>query len=180
MLNANTGKLVVSEDLDIIDPTYGAPFISYYRADLQRELANRASDAGAHILFSHNVVDVDCTTGQIHFADGTSQNADLIIIANGVYSGFAQKVSGSKFMTRKSGYSCYRSLVSIESLEKSGDHAQLLKAMEVRNGRIEAMCGGMDSERRTLCVIYPCRDGKWLNVAVIHPSASRENDVERK
>ena len=179
-VNGKTAKLVNSEELEVTDPKCSGTFVSYHRSDLASELARLASAAGARVEFSHNVVDVDCTTGRMDFANGTNRYADLIVIANGISSRFVQKISGSKTGTQKSGYSVYRSLIDIRDLEASGGHKQLLETIEASNGKVEAMFGGMNSAERMLFVVYPYNDGQRLNVAIIHPSAPEEEESERK
>lgn len=70
---------------------YNAPFLDLHRVDVQRTLADRARELGAHIRLGATVEDVDFDTARVTLAGGQKLQADLLVGADGIWSKCRQR-----------------------------------------------------------------------------------------
>ncbi len=73
----------------------GQPYFFLHRADLIDVLYKFALESGVKVVTGAKVQDVDDGTGQLLFADGTSETADLIIGADGLHSVVRPNLNGT-------------------------------------------------------------------------------------
>jgi salicylate hydroxylase len=153
---------------------YGAEAYFLHRVDLHNGLKGLALDAGpglrpAKINLSSEVVDLDCETGIITLANGSTHKEDVIVVADGVHvsradqamigygtdintsvkSRFVRKVIGHDIPAKTTGHSAFRFMIPTETLLESEEIKPLF----------ENAVSGIDvitlGERRL--VWYPCR-----------------------
>lgn len=107
---------------------YGFPHWQCYRPDLQMLLYDAAVAAGAKVQFSSRVVDADVDKGIIILGDGRREEADLVVVADGIQSRFrhllpdnadAKAVTCNEF--------CFRAVISRELMESDPETARLMK-----------------------------------------------------
>ncbi|WP_281356491.1 FAD-dependent monooxygenase [Amycolatopsis anabasis] len=94
------------------DELFGAPYYLIHRADLQRCLVNMLTPGTVHLGRSVARVVERADHVELHFADGGTATAELVIGADGVHSAVRRAVvlDEPKF----SGYSVYRGLIPAE------------------------------------------------------------------
>ena len=92
---------------------YGAPYVQIHRADLLDLFISAIPDSIAQ--FSKTCVGVSHFNGgaAVHFSDGTSAEADLVIGADGVRSAVRTALFGDQPL-RYTGHMCFRALVPVD------------------------------------------------------------------
>lgn len=131
---------------------WGFPYYNVYRPDLIDVL--RAACSNVHFHFEHHVVDVSAEPPTIHFADGGSFGADLVIGADGIHSRVRTALFGEE-STRFSGWVAYRALVPrvdvadlpIEVTNRLGPDAHVVSYFVGRDQRyLNLVCISHDDE----------------------------------
>lgn len=115
--NWKTGRSSFSTKLDSeFESFYGAPYVQVHRADLLDLLVGTLPPDISH--FGTEVVSVtnEAAGGAtIHFADGTSEHADLVVGADGVRSAVQASLFGPT-SPRYTGNMCFRALVPTDGV----------------------------------------------------------------
>ncbi len=128
---------------------YGAPYLTFHRADLhdvlRRELAAAAPDA-LHLGRRFESFEEGDDGVTIRFADGSPVNADVLIGADGVHSRVRQQLFGPD-RAEFTGCIAWRGLIPAHRLPPSVDRAG----------------GGMWLGPDAHVVTYPVRKGELLN-----------------
>jgi 2-polyprenyl-6-methoxyphenol hydroxylase-like FAD-dependent oxidoreductase len=81
-------------DIGLIDARMGYPSLSILRADFQRILASRLRSLGVAVQYGHRAVHIDTgedDAARVHFDDGTTLTADLIVGADGRMASCARR-----------------------------------------------------------------------------------------
>ena len=134
--------------------TYGAPYATIHRADLQGLLHRAAQSAGVDLLLGQTVQGWRGTEAglQVNTAQSLSLQASALIGADGVWSAVHQQLLGDA-PARFTGHLAYRALV-----------AQADLPAHLRSDQVTVWMGP-----RLHVVHYPVRSGQWLNlVAIVH------------
>jgi salicylate hydroxylase len=134
--------------------TYGAPYATIHRADLQGLLHRAAQNAGVDLLLGQTVQGWQDSEAalQVNTAQGLSLQASALIGADGVWSAVRQQLLGDA-QARFTGHLAYRALV-----------AQADLPAHLRSDQVTVWMGP-----RLHVVHYPVRSGQWLNVvAIVH------------
>jgi 2-polyprenyl-6-methoxyphenol hydroxylase-like FAD-dependent oxidoreductase len=77
-------------DIGLIDKRMGYPSLSILRSDFQRILLARLQSLGVDVRYGHKVVRIDAET-EVHFDNGTTLAADLVIGADGRMASCARR-----------------------------------------------------------------------------------------
>ncbi|MGY3726998.1 MULTISPECIES: FAD-dependent monooxygenase [Cobetia] len=95
---------------------YGASYITVHRGDLHELMVGALDPNRLH--FDKHLVDVDDRGDKVtmHFADGTTEDADIVIGADGVNSRIREKLLGKEAPTY-SGWVAHRAIISAEKLK---------------------------------------------------------------
>jgi salicylate hydroxylase len=153
--DAQTGKVLGTLTLGPrAQATYGAPYATIHRADLQGLLHWAAQSAGVDLLLGQTVQGWQGTEAalQVSTAQGLSLQASALIGADGVWSPVRQQMLGDA-PARFTGHLAYRALV-----------AQADLPAQLRSDQVTVWMGP-----RLHVVHYPVRSGQWLNlVAIVH------------
>jgi salicylate hydroxylase len=153
--DAQTGQVLGTLTLGArAQATYGAPYATIHRADLQGLLHRAAQSAGVDLLLGQTVQGwQDSEAGlQVNTAQGLSLQASALIGADGVWSAVRQQLLGGA-PARFTGHLAYRALV-----------AQADLPAHLRSHQVTVWMGP-----RLHVVHYPVRSGQWLNlVAIVH------------
>ncbi|KAL4878936.1 FAD/NAD(P)-binding domain-containing protein [Aspergillus karnatakaensis] len=123
------------------------------------------------ILLSSRVASVDAEAGVVKLENGKTFQGDLIIGADGIHSRTVRSVTGEEPHKESTGQNCFRFLIPIEKMSQDPLTASLVEKMG-----LDGMHAFASQDRRL--VVYPCREGRLLNVAGIHPSAATGTDVK--
>lgn len=99
---------------------FGAPYVGIHRADLQRILAGAFGAEGLHLSKRVITIDDDGPRATLHFEDGDSAQADLVIGADGARSTVRKLMLGYDFALY-SGASASRGIVTPEALSELPD-----------------------------------------------------------
>jgi salicylate hydroxylase len=153
--DAKTGQVLGTLTLgQRAQATYGAPYATIHRADLQGLLHRAAQNAGVDLLLGQTVQGwQDSEAGlRVNTAQGLSLKASALIGADGVWSAVRQQLLGDA-QARLTGHLAYRALV-----------AQADLPAHLRSDQVTVWMGP-----RLHVVHYPVRSGQWLNVvAIVH------------
>lgn len=95
---------------------YGASYITVHRGDLHELMVSALDPRQLH--FNKHLVDVDERDDKVvmTFADGTTEEADIVIGADGVNSRIREKLLGTEAPTY-SGWVAHRAIISAEKLK---------------------------------------------------------------
>jgi salicylate hydroxylase len=153
--DAQTGQVLGTLTLGTrAQATYGAPYATIHRADLQGLLHRAAQSAGVDLLLGQTVQGWRGTEAglQVNTAQSLSLQASALIGADGVWSAVRQQLLGDA-PARFTGHLAYRALV-----------AQADLPAHLRSDQVTVWMGP-----RLHVVHYPVRGGQWLNlVAIVH------------
>jgi salicylate hydroxylase len=153
--DAQTGQVLGTLTLGTrAQATYGAPYATIHRADLQGLLHRAAQNAGVDLLLGQTVQGWQDSEAalQVNTAQGLSLQASALIGADGVWSAVRQQLLGDA-QARFTGHLAYRALV-----------AQADLPAHLRSDQVTVWMGP-----RLHVVHYPVRSGQWLNVvAIVH------------
>ena len=137
-----------------IQARYGFPYATIHRADLHALLRAALTQTSVQLTVN-SAVDrfVQLAHGvQLHLADGRQAEGDLLVGADGLWSGVRQQLLGDA-LPQPMGHLAYRALVSQSRLPAN-----------LRSQQVTAWLGP-----RLHVVQYPVRGGEWLNVvAFVH------------
>lgn len=156
--NPKTAELVVSTPFEGSEDLYGAPFVSYHRADLHSGLRKLAEDAGAEIVLGKMAVAMDCANGILTLADPAGGMAidtiqkDLIVLADGVNSQLVNDIIGVDIPAKDTGRSAYRALIPTEMLLTDKHASEIFE-----DGGEHFMNGCINPETGVFMITYPCR-----------------------
>jgi salicylate hydroxylase len=164
--DAQTGQVLGTLTLGArAQATYGAPYATIHRADLQALLHRAAQSAGVDLRLGQSVQGWQGSEAalQVNTAQGLSLLASALIGADGVWSAVRQQLLGDA-PARFTGHLAYRALV-----------AQADLPTHLRSDQVTVWMGP-----RLHVVHYPVRSGQWLNlVAIVHgakPEQSQDWD----
>lgn len=164
--DAQTGQVLGTLTLGArAQATYGAPYATIHRADLQALLHRAAQSAGVDLRLGQSVQGWQGSEAalQVNTAQGLSLLASALIGADGVWSAVRQQLLGDA-PARFTGHLAYRALM-----------AQADLPAHLRSDQVTVWMGP-----RLHVVHYPVRSGQWLNlVAIVHgakPEQSQDWD----
>ena len=138
---ATSGEVLASLLLSDMATRCGAPYITIHRADLQNVLLNKVQALG---------VDVRCSSPVQKLPTDLHENANALIIADGVWSNLRQQLLGDG-PPRITGHLAYRALLSQADLPA-----------HLRTQDVSVWMGP-----KVHVVQYPVRGGEWLNVVCL-------------
>ncbi|KAI0394880.1 FAD binding domain protein [Xylariaceae sp. FL0594] len=160
---------------------YGAPLVTHMRVDLRTELLRLAtappedlgldaSAAPATTIWENGAVDLHAEDGRITLADGSSVEADVVIVADGIYSRLREKILGTPARPRKTGMTCCRVAVSAEHIKAALGKLPLWwqDQLDKNEGHMR-LYDAIDGTSR-LVTLYPLRDRTWVNMSWIYPT----------
>ncbi|KAJ7439403.1 FAD/NAD(P)-binding domain-containing protein [Mycena galericulata] len=154
--NARTGKWLIS-GMD------EKPNVLCHRTDLRNELERLAlgpGDGPTPVLhLSSKVRECDVEKGLLELDNGRVIQSDIIIGADGISSMVRTHILGRVQKSISCGWSCYRALIDVATLDGIPDLAWLLDG--VSGPRNVAQHGGLFR----VLFLYRCRGGTLLNFA---------------
>ncbi|QUG43165.1 FAD-dependent monooxygenase [Psychrobacillus sp. INOP01] len=103
------GKTLNTIDFTVLKKLYGQENITIHRADLHRTLLEALEPNTLH--FNKKCISVDQSDTQVtvHFEDGTTVTADLLIAADGIHSSIRQQLVPDS-LPKYAGYTCWRGI----------------------------------------------------------------------
>lgn len=157
-LDPKTTEVVQVTSFEGDEDIYGACFVSYHRADLHAELRSIAEEAGTTLMLGTTAIAIECEDGLITYADtqrqattGTVQK-DLIILADGINTTFANDVSQTDVPLIDTGRSAYRTLIPTSRLLADQDAKVLFN-----EGGEHGLTGTASPQTGVFMLAYPCR-----------------------
>ncbi|HYH89653.1 MAG TPA: FAD-dependent monooxygenase [Solirubrobacteraceae bacterium] len=123
----DTGRVIADHPIGrdgTYEATFGAPYYGLHRVALLQALAERFGSDGLHLSRRCVGVQERPSGAELHFADGSSAAADLVVGADGVHSVIRPHVAGSIRATF-SGTVGYRGLVPVEDIPSLPDPTPL-------------------------------------------------------
>lgn len=123
----DTGEIIADHPIGrdgVYEATFGAPYYGVHRVALLQALAYRLGGAGVNL--GRRCVAVEERPGgtEVHFADGASASADVVVGADGVHSVIRPHVVG-ELRGRFSGTVGYRGLVAVDEMPSLPDPTPL-------------------------------------------------------
>jgi salicylate hydroxylase len=159
----DTGEIIVDHPIGrggAYEGRFGAPYYGVHRVALLEALADRLAGQGLNL--GRRCVGVEERPGgaEVHFADGASSAADLVVGADGVHSVIRPHVAG-EVRGKFSGTVGYRGLVAVADIPSLPDPTPLqFWAGPGRHLLHYAIDGG-----RTINFLAVVRVRKWTNPA---------------
>ncbi|KAK7062193.1 FAD/NAD(P)-binding domain-containing protein [Favolaschia claudopus] len=167
------GSEGLPQTLHHIARRFGENWLLCHRVDLHAALKNLACGASvpkstnaqmsgppAVLHLGKKVVDYNATLGAVTLENGTVQYGDLIVAADGIRSACRSILPGNPMKVEPSNIAAYRWMVD-RSIVKT--HPELDWVTAGPSG--PKIVTTADSR---VLIVYPCRDGKLLNVLGIH------------
>ncbi|KAH9907300.1 FAD binding domain protein [Xylariomycetidae sp. FL2044] len=185
---------------------FGAPVLTHMRTDLRDELLRLATcpaadvaprgddgdDEGgigglgpvgepAELVFGNAVVDLDAESGVVTLSDGSTDQGDVIIVADGIHSKLRPRMLGpTSHGPRKTGMACFRIAVSAAEARSAlgGVGGRLPGWWEAQLRTQEGMMfldESLDGTHR-LITVYPLRRAEYMNISCVFPTR-RETDA---
>ncbi|MEU1199714.1 FAD-dependent oxidoreductase [Streptomyces sp. NPDC005813] len=120
MRDALDARELTRLDLRDLERRYGFPYMVIHRSDLHGIFLRACERAGVELLTDRTVVDYAHTDGAavIRLEDGSTQQAPLIVAADGLHSVARRKLVGDDVVS--SNYVAYRAAVPIEQVQDNG------------------------------------------------------------
>jgi len=121
----DTGRLTYSIECKTLEDLYGAPVLTIHRGDLAQILTSALKPGTLHLARSLTALDDTGSNVRLMFADGSSEQADIVIGADGVNSKVREILLGPE-PPKYSGDVAYRGLFPISLLNGfiPEDHAK--------------------------------------------------------
>ncbi len=156
MKDALDGTELTRLDLADLGGRYGSPYMVIHRSDLHGLFLRACQDAGVELLTSRHVTGYENTgTGaRALLADGGTEEAPLVIAADGLHSVARQQLVGDACVN--SAYVAYRGAVPIERVRENN----------VAETNVVVYIGP-----RCHFVQYPLRGGEMFNQVAVFESA---------
>lgn len=110
---APDGKLLSRTDSKPADDGYPEN-VTILRTDLLAVLADAAGREAIRTNKQATHVEAAAAAARVHFADGTTETADLVIAADGIHSAIRQQLLPT-VEPRFAGYTCWRGIVAADS-----------------------------------------------------------------
>ncbi|QKD62904.2 uncharacterized protein FOBCDRAFT_246147 [Fusarium oxysporum Fo47] len=174
----HTGKLIfVPVKLEELQKSIGTKdeWLLTHRVDLHSTLRKAATGktfAGTiKIHTASKVVQADAATAEITLANSVKHKGDLLIGADGVHSKVVSAVAGSPPVRVSTKQNTFRFLVPIDKLMANPITGPFF-------GKLGFDCQHVFTTRDRRMVVYPCRNGKLLNIVAMHPSDDAGLDSE--
>ncbi|EXL78283.1 hypothetical protein FOPG_07456 [Fusarium oxysporum f. sp. conglutinans race 2 54008] len=174
----HTGKLIfVPVKLEELQKSIGTKdeWLLTHRVDLHSTLRKAATGktfAGTiKIHTASKVVQADAATAEITLANSEKHKSDLLIGADGVHSKVVSAVAGSPPVRVSTKQNTFRFLVPIDKLMANPITGPFF-------GKLGFDCQHVFTTRDRRMVVYPCRNGKLLNIVAMHPSDDAGLDSE--
>ncbi|MEE4492552.1 FAD-dependent oxidoreductase [Streptomyces sp. BE230] len=120
MRDALDSRELTRLDLRDLERRYGFPYMVIHRSDLHGIFLRACRRAGVELLTDRTVTDYEHTDGgaRIHLADGSTEEAPVIIAADGLHSVARRKLVGDDVVS--SDYVAYRAAVPIDEVRDNG------------------------------------------------------------
>jgi salicylate hydroxylase len=159
----DTGEIIADHPIGhggVYEATFGAPWYGAHRVALLEVLAERLGGDGLNLGRRCVAVEERRGGAELHFADGASASADLVVGADGVHSMIRPHVAGD-VPGRFSGTFGYRGLVAVDDMPSLPDPTPLqFWAGPGRHLLHYAIDGG-----RTVNFLAVVRAPEWQNEA---------------
>lgn len=141
-----------------VNKKYDLPLWTLHRVDLQRALFSRAKEVGAEIIYNAKVVDINCDETYIELAGGDERHADMIVVADGVWSKLRSTVLETHVEAQPTGDMAYRLTVDPSTIEDAGIQEWASQS------RIQLWIGPGSH-----VIGYPVRAGSRINLVLLAP-----------
>ncbi|WAO97006.1 FAD binding domain-containing protein [Fusarium falciforme] len=170
------GNMKSDEETDYRNQ-YGADTLAHMRIDLRDELfrlaTTRSEDLNiqgepAKIIFQTAVTDMDPVRGEVTLGDGSSAEADVIIVADGIHSRLRSCIAGPEYFAKKMGLSCFRVAISVQDAKAALGWVPDWWDRPTGKGRGLVFEAGDGSNR--FIVAYPLRNFEYMNLSCIFPT----------
>jgi salicylate hydroxylase len=157
----DTGHVIADHPIGrdgVYEATFGAPYYGVHRVALLQALAERLAGEGLNLGRRCVGIEERPSGAELHFADGSSASADVVVGADGVHSVIRPHVVG-EVRGRFSGTVGYRGLVAVEDMPSLPDPTPLqFWAGPGRHLLHYAIDGG-----RTVNFLAVVRVSEWTN-----------------
>jgi salicylate hydroxylase len=163
MLDALEGGELTRLDLTDTEKRYGFPYLVMHRSDLHRLLLHEARRLGAELITSADCVDYENLPdgAQVSFADGSSDQAEVVIAADGLHSVARRLLIHDEPVN--SAYVAYRGAVPFEAVAEN----------EIFEKDVVVYIGP-----RCHFVQYPLRGGEMFNQVAVFESPKAHAGIE--
>lgn len=167
-------------DFTSLRQRFGHAMYFFHRVDLHTELTKLATGPEgegkpAVLRLGCAVQDIDCEEGVLTIEGGKSIRKDLIVCADGLKSKFPSVITKTDKPLIRGTRSAYRSLIPVEQAMKDPELSTMWKDKPPGFWVPERLEPGLP---QTFCVVYPCRNGEFLNVALLNDTLPGDEHKE--
>jgi salicylate hydroxylase len=175
-LRGDTLEVDSEELFDSIKEQYGDRWLLFHRADLHAGLKDLIDkiEPKLDINLGQEVIDLDAEQGEITLRNGQKIKHDLVVVADGAHSELVSKIVGRPCPVNKSPMSMYRFL---QPMEKILAHSQANQFYDGRPPGFTTFYKTEVGRPGHLINTYPCRGGKLLYAALVHPTKPSEKGL---
>ncbi|KAI1261187.1 hypothetical protein F5Y18DRAFT_431492 [Xylariaceae sp. FL1019] len=176
MVDAKSLKTEFREDFEDITTRYGAQIAFYHRVDLHNALKQMAEGSDtqpgvpASIKLGNGAIAIDCKSGIITLADGTTTQKDLVVIADGIKSQLVGQITGKDEPIKEMPWSAYRCLIPMEDILADE------KLQSIFESEKPGFWAPFHLPTAFYLIAYPCRDNKILNIALRHTTQPKDRN----
>lgn len=156
-VNGITLDHIASQDVSQASARFGAPYLAVHRVDLHEELMRLAAvnqAGGVELHLSTPVLHVYPEDGRVELQDGSVEQADLIVGADGLHSVARSAVVSTT--AQSSGLSAFRFLIPSAVLENDPAGQELLD-WKKPGATMFVDPGSVDVAQERHLMWYPCR-----------------------
>lgn len=167
-VNGVTLDRIACQDVSQASERFGAPYVAVHRVDLHEELMRLAAvnqPGGVHLHLSSPVVRIYQEEGLVEFEDGSVEQADLIVGADGLHS--ITRAAVVSTTAQSTGLSAFRFLVPTEVLENDRAGQELLD-WKSPGATMLADPGSFTVDQERHLMWYPCRRQESPVIPVFH------------
>ncbi|KAK4078689.1 uncharacterized protein Triagg1_3020 [Trichoderma aggressivum f. europaeum] len=159
--DGQAGNLLGSVRIKEMEAQYGAPYIVVHRAVLRAILHRHATQAGARLLLSSDVVEYDFANGAVQLRNGKRLTADLVVAADGINSLARSQVLGSRDPgSLPTGWAAFRMTAEVSKLKADSVTSSLID-LQSRNSNWWIA-------PHISCMTYLIKDTTMLNIVLSH------------
>ncbi|QIX01097.1 hypothetical protein AMS68_006614 [Peltaster fructicola] len=163
-LNWENGEMLKSTKYPDVVKSFGARWLLFHRGDLHAELKRQAVEQTtskrhpARLQLRTHVDDVDLD-GTIRLANRSTIKKDLVVIANGIHTELAEKVSGAPIRNEAAGTAMIRFLIPMEEVANDP------RTKPIHEAGLNRFLYCINPDGRNF-VSYPCKGGAMANCAI--------------
>ena len=158
-----------------IESRYGHSIWCLHRIDLQKALATRAEQLGVRLFFNSRVLDIDFTRSTLTLQDGSTQEGQLIVAADGLWSSMRSLFFARSLTPQLTGDLAYRIVLTKDQINAASKPADSELHDVITHPGIRIWMGP-----GAHAVAYSLLGGEMINIVLLVPDNLPSNTAKAK